>query len=314
MFYYPRMLNLLLPTLVLLSTSHFPQSPLKPCTLPNINEQLLCGKLTVYENRETRKGRKIDLNVVVLPALEQQNKQPPLFDLAGGPGVGATISAAFYATQGRAIRRNRDVVLVDQRGTGGSNLLQCDRSGKKPLDEMYPVNYVTECRKQLERIADLTQYTTPIAMDDLDDVRAWLGYDQINLIGTSYGTRAALVYLRQQPERVRSIILMGVAPTNTKLPMFHTRNAMRAIELLFSQCAADADCNTAYPRLRQTFEDVLAKLQKSPMRVKYNVASLEANGSIANNLTEVEIVMTCSRKRYAVSCTRRARAACAVHH
>src|SRR5437773_9618934 len=104
-------------------------SKLKPCRLPGIDERLLCGKLTVFENRLTRAGRTIDLNVVVLPAFDQKTKAEPLFDLAGGPGAAATEGATFYAGQGKEYRRRRDVVLVDQRGTGKSNPLSL--SGKR---------------------------------------------------------------------------------------------------------------------------------------------------------------------------------------
>jgi hypothetical protein len=163
--------------------------PLRPCKLPGINEELLCGKLTVFENRETRSGRTIDLNVVVLPALDSTSKEEPLFHLEGGPGVAATGAADFYAEEGKEYRRHRDVVLVDQRGTGKSNPLTAAARRKSPQDyltEMYPVEYVKNLRQALEQRADLTQYTTSIAMDDLDDVRAWLGYDRINLFGLSY--------------------------------------------------------------------------------------------------------------------------------
>jgi pimeloyl-ACP methyl ester carboxylesterase len=97
-------------------------------------------------------------------------------------------------------------VLVDQRGTGQSHPFQCPHDATPPhfLVEMYPVDYVKNCRQVLQQKADLTQYTTPIAVEDLDEVRAWLGYDRINLFGLSYGTRAALVYMRQHPEHVRS--------------------------------------------------------------------------------------------------------------
>ena len=238
-------------------------SPLRPCKLAGVDEELLCGKLSVFENRQTRKGRKIELNVVVVPALEQKDKQEPLFELNGGPGVAATTAAPAYATFLREHRRHRDIVLVDQRGTGASNPLRCDTASKKPLDEMYPVSYVEACRRKLETVADLTQYTTPIAMDDLDEVRAWLGYDKINLIGLSYGTRAALVYMQRHPQRVRSAVLMGVAPTNSRLPLYHTSNAERVIELLFQECAADTVCNKTYPNLRGQFRELLTRLEKN---------------------------------------------------
>ena len=193
-------------------------SKLKPCPVAGVDEELLCGKLTVFENREKHTGRTIDLNIVVLPALDQKSKAEPLFDLAGGPGAASTEAADFWAGPGREYRRRHDVVLVDQRGTGQSNRLSIpqDKTPQHYLSEMYPVDYVREMRHTLEQRADLTKYTTSIAMDDLDDVRAWLGYDKINLIGGSYGTQAALVYMRRYPEHVRSAILVAVAPTDLK--------------------------------------------------------------------------------------------------
>lgn len=296
------MLRQLLVSFVLLTGSALignGQTPLTPCTLPGITETLLCGKLSVFENRKTRAGRKFDLNVVVLPALDQTHKDAPLFDLAGGPGIASTSAAVFYTTDLREYRRNRDVVLVDQRGTGASNPLRCDRNDKRYLDEMYPVKYVDNCRRRLARVADLTQYTTPIAMDDLDDVRAWLGYERINLVGLSYGTRAALVYLRQHPDRVRSVVLMGVAPTNAKLPMYHSRNAQRAMELLFADCAAEAACNKEYPRLGAEFVDLLARLEQSPARVKYRLAATPFPAIGAAPAAEKEIVVEIHRAQFA---------------
>src|SRR6266576_7129692 len=99
-------------------------SKLKPCRLPGIGEELLCGKLTVFENRQTHTGRTIDLKVVVLPAFDQKTKAEPLFDLAGGPGAASTDAVNFYAKDGRDYRRRYDVVLVDQRGTGKWNGLK----------------------------------------------------------------------------------------------------------------------------------------------------------------------------------------------
>jgi pimeloyl-ACP methyl ester carboxylesterase len=245
---------------------------LKPCRLDGIDEELLCGKLTVFENRQTRTGRTIELNVVVLPAFDQKTKAEPLFDLAGGPGASSTGGAAFYAGPGKEYRRRHDVVLVDQRGTGQSNRLSIpqEKTPQYYLSEMYPVDYVREMRHALEQQADLTQYTTSIAMDDLDDVRAWLGYDKINLFGLSYGTRAALVYMRQHPDHVRSAILMGVAPTDLKMPLHHSESAARAMDLLLGECEKDATCHTAFPQIRDDWKNVLTQLEKQRARVQYS--------------------------------------------
>jgi len=247
-------------------------SKLKPCRVPGVDEELLCGKLTVFENRKTRTGRTIDLNIVVLPALDKKHKAEPLFDLAGGPGAASTDAADFWAGPGKEDRRRHDVVLVDQRGTGQSNRLSIpqEKTTQHYLSEMYPVEYVREMRHALEQHADLTKYTTSIAMDDLDDVRAWLGYDRINLFGLSYGTRAALVYMRQHPEHVRSAILMGVAPTDLKMPLHHSESAARAMDLLLGECEQDADCHTAFPQIRDDWKNVLAQLEKQPARVEYS--------------------------------------------
>jgi pimeloyl-ACP methyl ester carboxylesterase len=248
---------------------------LKPCRVPGVDEELLCGKLTVFENRETRTGRTIDLNIVVLPALDQKTKAEPLFDLAGGPGAASTDGADFYAGPGKEIRRRHDVVLVDQRGTGQSNRLSIpqEKTPRHYLSEMYPVEYVREMRHALDQHADLTKYTTSIAMDDLDDVRAWLGYDKINLFGLSYGTQAALVYMRRHPDHIRSAILMGVAPTDLKMPLHHSESAARAMHLLLGECEQDTACHAAFPQIRDDWKNVLAQLEKQPARVEYSPAA-----------------------------------------
>jgi len=247
-------------------------SKLKPCRLGGIDEELFCGKLRVFENRETRTGRTIDLNVVVLPAFDQKAKAEPLFDLAGGPGASSADRADFYAGPGKDYRRRHDVVCVDQRGTGKSNRLAIPRA-KTPsyyLSEMFPIDYVREMRHALEQRADLTKYTTSIVMDDLDDMRAWLGYDRINLFGASYGTQAALVYMRRHPEHLRSAILLGVAPTDLKMPLHHSESAARAMDLLLGECEQDARCNAAFPQIRDDWKNVLAQLEQQPARVEYS--------------------------------------------
>ena len=178
---------------------------LKPCTGYDTPVDAYCGTLKVYENRATKQGRQIDLNIVVLPALRSDAQPDPLFFLAGGPGQGAAKLAKVVRTIFQRVQNDRDIVLVDQRGTGKSNPLDCN-SDDDSLQAFMETN-----EQMLERLkacqakydADLTLYTTPIAMDDLDDVRAFLGYDKINVYGGSYGTRAALVYMRQHGDRVR---------------------------------------------------------------------------------------------------------------
>jgi len=242
---------------------------LKPCTGDDAPVDAVCGTLKVYENRATKHGRQIDLNIVVLPALRADARPDPLFFLAGGPGQGAAKMAKVVREMYRQVLTDRDIVLVDQRGTGRSNPLNCEDQDDslKAFDrtEAESLEMLKKCMAGYD--ADLRLYTTTIAMDDLDDVRAFLGYEQINVYGGSYGTRAGLVYLRQHGNRVRAAVLDGVAPTNMRLPLFFPRDVQRALDLLIADCSATAACNATYPNLKTRLPELLARLDKMPATV-----------------------------------------------
>lgn len=243
---------------------------LKPCTGDDAPTDAYCGTLRVFENRATKHGRQIGLNIVVLPALSADSQPDPLFFLAGGPGQGATKLARAVREMFRRVQTNRDIVLVDQRGTGKSHPLECefDDDSLKAFNE--PESAGLERLKQCMAgyDADLSQYTTTIAMDDLDDVRAHLGYERINLYGGSYGTRAGLVYMRQHGDRVRAAVLDGVAPTNMRLPLYFARDVQRALDLLVNDCENDESCRKAYPNLGQRIRDLMERLRRDPPLVK----------------------------------------------
>ena len=243
---------------------------LKPCAGDDTPVDAYCGSLKVFENRATKQGRQIDLNIVVLPALRADSQPDPLFFLAGGPGQGAAKLAKVVREIFRRVQNDRDIVLVDQRGTGKSNPLDCNDEDDSLQGIMQTNEQLLERLKvcQAKYDADLTLYTTPIAMDDLDDVRAFLGYDKINVYGGSYGTRAALVYMRQHGDRVRTAILDGVAPPNMRLPLYFPRDTQRAFELLAKDCASDAGCNQVYPNLLARTKALIDRLETSPPTVK----------------------------------------------
>jgi pimeloyl-ACP methyl ester carboxylesterase len=249
---------------------------LTPCRTEDGNTEGLCGKYEVFENREAKSGRKIALNIMVLPATSAKPEADPFFPLAGGPGQGATeaFPMAGYVTK---VRQHRDVVLVDQRGTGGSNPLPCVLreigNPQSMLDESIPLDKLQACRTELEKKADLTQYTTAIWADDLDDVRQALGFDKINVFGGSYGTRAALVYLRRHGDHVRTVSLEGVVPPDYRLPLSFSRTIQDSVNKLLDRCAADESCNKDYPNLRKEFETVVERLEKSPAKLELRAAS-----------------------------------------
>ncbi|WP_414115059.1 alpha/beta hydrolase [Corallococcus macrosporus] len=243
---------------------------LKPCRLEGLATQAQCGTYEVFEDRAARAGRKLPLRVVVVPALAAQPQPDPLVLLAGGPGQAASRATQVLMAVER-IRRKRDIVLVDQRGTGDSNPLDCkpdspDDKLSAQLDEGKAVEELRKCREGWA--ADVRHYTTPNAMDDLDEVREALGYEKLNLWGVSYGTRAALVYMRRHPERVRTAILDGVAPMGLYLPLYAPRDAQQALDRLLANCESDAACAKAYPDLRARTEALLTSLEAAPARAK----------------------------------------------
>lgn len=245
---------------------------LSPCRLKGAGAQASCGTLEVPEDRAHPEGRRISLRVAVVPALARTPAPDPVFLLAGGPGQAATEVFGPLLAALERLHRTRDLVLVDQRGTGKSNPLDC----QPPEGESLRDRLADDANATLERFracmkkwsADTRFYTTSIAMQDLDEVREALGYDQINLWGGSYGTRAALVYLREHGGHVRTVALDGVAPLSLRLPLDMARDAQRAMDLLFKSCAEDKPCATAFPELEKRFNALLESLEKSPAHVR----------------------------------------------
>jgi pimeloyl-ACP methyl ester carboxylesterase len=244
-----------LAALVISACAHFhePAFQLQPCKVDGVAEPLLCGALPVREDRNDRDSRRISLKIVVVPATGEKT-QPPLYDLAGGPGIAATASAKFWATDGARYRAHRDVVLVDQRGSGGSNPLDCPVNFYDPFTPVLAPETVGECRVRLSAKADLSQYTTRASVEDLEEVRAALHHEKIDLSGLSYGTRLAQEYLRAHADHVRTMVLLGTLSPIEKLPLSFSANAQAVLDRLAEQCAADARCH-------KTIEDLAGDLK-----------------------------------------------------
>ena len=236
-----------------------------PCAVRAVPGEALCATLPVWENREAQSGRRIDLNIVILPALKKDHAGDPLFLLQGGPGGAATALARLYAQH--PLRERRDIVMIDQRGTGGSHPLECDFFGDPPdlqrvVTSEFPVEQVRACRERLEKNADLTQYTTAISMDDVDEVRRWLGYVKIDLWGGSYGSLAAQVYLRRHEASVRAVVLEGVLPADELGVLHHASAGQRAFDIFFDRCRADTRCNSTCPHLREDFAAMFERVRE----------------------------------------------------
>ncbi len=241
----------------------------KPCADPSIATVARCGAVEVPENRARPKGRRIALNIVVLKPASGKADLPPLFDIDGGPGLAVTKNAGFYATAGTAYRARREIVMIDQRGTGGSNRLGCPEleAPQGALQPMLPVDAVKRCRNSLHGKADVRHYLTADAVADLEAVRIALGYGKIDLSGLSYGTTVALRYMATHPEKVRAALLIGVAPPTAMPPALHAPAAEGAFRLLDAQCKADPACGKVF--------DPVADFDRAMAGLKTRKADLE---------------------------------------
>lgn len=235
---------------------------LQPCQVSALAAQ--CGTLSVFEDRATNSGRMIDIHVAVIRARGQNPAPDPIFWLAGGPG-GSAIEDVRYAMQilGSA-NEARDVVFVDQRGTGGSNKLVCDAT----TDASQIADVLRTCLANMD--ADPSAYTTAWGMDDLDEVRAALGYERINLYGGSYGGTAAQVYIQRHGKHVRAAAFDGVSLLD--VPMFerYPISSQNALDLLFERCEKDTTCHSTFPNLRMEFTGAIAQLEQSPATMPIN--------------------------------------------
>ena len=253
---------------------------LEPCTVPGQAAVVRCGILSVPENRSQPGGTRIGLKVVVLPALEPDDSHAPLYDLAGGPGLAATGGADFYLTVGQVHRQHRDIVLVDQRGTGGSAPLECPELAG--TGSAYPEVGVRACRKHLALSADLAQYTTADSVADLQAVRTALGQGPVDLFAISYGTRLALAWIAAEPKAIRSAILIGTVPDDARLPLWHARNAQDTLDQVFADCRADAACAAAHPTLAASWKALLARPDfDSPARESLRAQMVTTTGERA---------------------------------
>jgi pimeloyl-ACP methyl ester carboxylesterase len=266
---------------------------LKPCTIQGVSVPVRCGTYEVFEHREARSGRKIALKVVVLPATGPNPAPDPMVYFGGGPGESATGFASDLA--GDELLKRHDIVLVDVRGTGGSNPLYCpyqlDSSRQLGLlEEFLPVEGVKACRAKLEADNDLSTYTTPVLVDDVHEVITALGYTQVNLVGGSYGTFASQAYMKRHPEGVRTAILEGVVAYDTRLPLHFAADAQAALDGLFAECAAEATCAAAFPDLAGDLRTVLTRAKLSPARA--TVMDPKTGKNVERELTWATLVQT----------------------
>ncbi len=240
------------------------------CRLPGVEHEARCGELRRALDPSQPQGTTFSLHFAVLPALARSPRADPVFFVAGGPGQSAIDLAGPIGRLVGRLGQRRDIVLVDQRGTGRSAPLLCGAQAPttplaQQLDPALQARRMAECRRALAQLpyGDLRFFTTALASTDLDAVRRALGAEQINLIGVSYGTRVVLDTMRQFPQAVRRAVLDGVTPSDMVLPQATALDTQAAFDALLNACTADTDCRQRHPHLRDDWHRVLDGLPRT---------------------------------------------------
>ncbi|MET0355139.1 MAG: alpha/beta hydrolase [Cellvibrio sp.] len=237
-----------------------------------VEQNAQCGVFEVKENPLDTNAKKIGLNILRIPAVNPVPEKDPLFIIAGGPGQSAVVVAESIHRAFGEIRKNRDIIFVDQRGTGKSHPLDCDVEPEiaKQLSEQEQEKLLQDSvKKCIEKHKDHAAfYTTNYAVNDLDEVRKALGYEKINLWGGSYGSRVVLEYMRRYPAHLRAGVLDGAAPVSIALPWFMEVDGLAGLQAINKQCAETPACVSHYG-------DIVAKAQKLSNQLLQNPQSIK---------------------------------------
>jgi len=248
------------------------------CTIGSTGAQLpaQCATLNVPLNPADPSAGLQKLSVARIASRRQSGHADALTLLAGGPGQSAIESFPAVAFAFRHIMRDRDVILIDQRGTGESTSLDCpeDTASAELSHGLNLSQDPDEIREQSARClasldADPRLFTTSIAVQDLDSVRRQLGISQWNLYGVSYGTRVAIHYLRRFPDAVRSVVLDAVVPPQISLGPDIARLAQQSLEKIFARCEQQPGCGEAFGNLTLPTLMLMDELQSSPRTITY---------------------------------------------
>ncbi len=234
--------------------------PGKSCHLPGQEGPLRCLYINVPRDYANPSKGNLDLHITFAPAFREKAKSDPLVVLAGGPGQsGSSIVAILDAGLNR-VRATRDIIFIDQRGTGKSGKLSCDSLNRiESVDHAENEKVLHDCLSSLK--PDLSQYTTRASAQDIDRVRSSLGFAQINLWGASYGTRLAQEYARMFPKNLRSMVIDGVVSPQQNVGLLSSDTG-RATKLLVQHCQNDANCQRQFPQFAQQLDDIMTRAKR----------------------------------------------------
>lgn len=251
------------------------QKPGKSCHLPGQEGPLRCLYINVPRDYANPSKGTLDLHVTFAPAFREKGKADPLIVLAGGPGQSGSSIVAILDAGLHRVRATRDIILIDQRGTGKSGKLSCDSmSRSESFDPAENEKILHDCLTSLK--PDLSHYTTRASAQDIDRVRSTLGFTKINLWGASYGTRLAQEYARMFPQQLRSMVIDGVVSPQQNVGLIASDTG-RATKLLVQHCQVDANCQRNFPQFAQQLDELMARAKRGNeiVQVKHPVTGKE---------------------------------------
>lgn len=227
-----------------------------------------CGTILRPQNPADPDSPEIEIRVAVVPALNLSPEPDPIVPIAGGPGQGSIEFYSNYRGAFEAVRRNRDILLVDQRGTGASSRMDCPLDDDAILFEgEYSVEdtikFIGECLETLPH--DPRYFTTSVAITDLEAIRQALGYSALNLYGVSYGTRVAQHFARRYPDSTRTVVIDGVVPPQISLGPEIATESQKAVDMILARCAEEPACNEHFPDIEATFARLVSELREAPV-------------------------------------------------
>lgn len=261
------------------SESQLSQDKSCPFDASGISVKIDCGYLEVPENRSNPNGRKIEIAYAVIKSKDRHAGLDPVVYLMGGPG-GSSLNNIRYWSR-HAIVEKRDMILVDQRGTGFSRPNLCPEVGLETVNVMAEDFSPEEEYKRLSKLAmdcktsliasgiDLGSFNSKENAADLEELRIHLGHEKWNLYGGSYGTRLALTMMRDYPDGIRSVILSGPFPPNANMYAELIPNFDQSLSKFFRVCQENPACHNKYPGLQDKFRKIIPQLIDKPVTFEY---------------------------------------------
>ncbi|MEQ9402860.1 MAG: alpha/beta fold hydrolase [Cyclobacteriaceae bacterium] len=247
-------------------------------------DSVLTGVLEVFENRDESKGRKIPLFIAVTPALKRDSLKEPIFIIDGGPGVAVSNQAYFFTEEDDTYRQYHDIVYIDARGTGRSRPLHCieiqtKRSPAEHFEKGYPEDEVLSCVEALKDSVDFNYYGTRYIVEDIEEVRQWLGYEKINIYGISFGGKVSLMFVDRYPEVVNRVVLHAPDAPNIAYTVNRGKWSEQSLKKVFDYCLKDSLCSSNFPEIIREFDALKNRLQTNQIitEVQFNDLTITLN-------------------------------------